>query len=63
MLSNENRNKPCRDDDDTMANGYNKKLPVKLNRRCDTGDGVPYHGEVSYLVCFYRRKELRSNEN
>ena len=35
--SNENRNKSCRDDDGTMAHGYNNQLPAKLNRWSDRG--------------------------
>ena len=41
--SNENRNKSCRDDDGTSANAMNTKLPAKLNRRLDRGDGLTYN--------------------
>ena len=39
--SNENRNKSCRDDDGTMAHGYNNQLPAKLNRWSDRGNYAP----------------------
>ena len=39
--SNENRNKSCRDDDGTMAHGYNNQLTANLNKWSDRGDYAP----------------------
>ena len=59
--SNENRNKSCRDDDGTSANAMNTKLPAKLNRQSDRGDGLTYHiNSLSYISCCKRNESSLS---
>ena len=61
--SNENRNKSCRDDDGTSVNTMNTKLPAKLNRRSDRGDGLTYHiNSLSYISCCKRNESSLSYE-
>ena len=55
--SNENRNKTRRDDDGTMAHGYNNQLPAKLNERCYTGDGLTYHINCLSWNSYCKRNE------
>ena len=55
--SNENRNKPCRDHDDTMANAMNNKYLLKILIQSDRGDSLPYHINSLFWNSHCKRNE------